>query len=219
MLKKGKRVKNAKYLLLALLILTLPLSVGWAKKAAQSQATPSTAYERPKARETPLETKDEASAPDQKAELKKETRLKEEPLREKDPTEKAAREEAARREAQAREAAKLKDWKLETVYFDYNEYVVREEEKEKMVKNGKWLKANPQAKIVLSGHCDERGTAEFNVALGQKRAQAAKGFLLGLGIAENRLQTISYGFEMPADKGHNEAAWAKNRRVEFVFVK
>ncbi len=131
----------------------------------------------------------------------------------------ATREEAVRREAQAREAAKLKDLKLETVYFDHNEYVIREGENEKIVKNAKWLKANPQAKIVLSGHCDERGTAEYNVAQGQKRAQAVKAFLLRLGIAENCLEMISYGFERPAEDGHNEAAWTKNRRVEFVPAK
>jgi peptidoglycan-associated lipoprotein len=219
--KKGKKVKNAKHLLLALLILTLALAVpvGCAKKTVQSQATPYTTYERPKAIETPPETKPEASAPDQQADLEKERKVKEEALREEDLKAKAAREEAARREAQAREAAKLKGLKLETVYFDYNQYVVREDEKEKMVKNAEWLKANPRVKIVLAGHCDDRGTAEYNLALGQKRAEAAKAFLLGLGIAENRLQTISYGLERPAEKGRNEEAWAKNRRGEFTPAK
>ena len=73
--------------------------------------------------------------------------------------------------------------------------------------------------VRIEGNCDERGTAEYNLALGQKRAEAARGFLKGLGISESRMQTISYGEEHPLDPGHDEAAWAKNRRVDFVPVR
>ena len=72
--------------------------------------------------------------------------------------------------------------------------------------------------VRIEGNCDERGTAEYNLALGQKRADTAKNFLEGMGISADRLQTISYGEERPLDKGQNEAAWAKNRRVDFVPI-
>ena len=71
-------------------------------------------------------------------------------------------------------------------------------------------------KVSVEGHCDERGTVEYNLALGQKRADSAKSFLVKAGIAADRLKTVSYGKERPADTGHSEAAWAKNRRVEIV---
>ena len=71
-------------------------------------------------------------------------------------------------------------------------------------------------KLVVEGHCDERGTAEYNLALGEKRAMEAAKYLVNLGIEKERIRTISYGKEMPLDKGHDEAAWAKNRRAHFV---
>jgi peptidoglycan-associated lipoprotein len=214
-------MKTLRHCGLALVIFCLALSVSCGKKVVQSAATPYTAYERPKAMETGPEIKPEASSSDQQAALDKEReqKLREEALREEDLKARALKEEAARREAAAREGAKLKDFSLETVYFDYNEHAIKDDNKEKMAKNADWLKAHPQVKIALEGHCDERGTAEYNLALGQKRAEAVKAFILGLGIPENRLQTVSYGFERPTDKGHNEAAWAKNRRVEFTRQK
>jgi peptidoglycan-associated lipoprotein len=76
---------------------------------------------------------------------------------------------------------------------------------------------NSQEKIVIEGHCDERGTAEYNIALGERRAKSVKRYLINLGVDSSQLSTISYGEERPADPGHNEAAWAKNRRAEFVI--
>ena len=83
-------------------------------------------------------------------------------------------------------------------------------------KKGEWLKATANAKLTVEGNCDERGTAEYNMALGERRAQAAKKFLVDLGIDAKRLTTISFGEERPIDPGHNEAAWAKNRNDGFV---
>jgi len=77
------------------------------------------------------------------------------------------------------------------------------------------MKKNPGAKVQIEGHCDERGTPEYNLALGQRRADSTKKYLVNLGIDGSRLSTISYGEEKPADPGHNEAAWAKNRRAVF----
>jgi peptidoglycan-associated lipoprotein len=80
-----------------------------------------------------------------------------------------------------------------------------------------WLKANASAATTIEGHCDERGTVAYNVALGERRAEAAKAFLVNLGVPAAKMTTISYGKEKPLDPGHNEQAWAKNRRAHFVL--
>jgi peptidoglycan-associated lipoprotein len=221
-------VKTIRILLPVMLALILGLGVGCAKKVIHSEATPFaplTVEAKPpeiKPEEKPAE-KLEATAPDQLAVQERERKIKEEALREetlreKSLREKAFREETAQREALAREAA-LKKINLESIYFDYDQAVIVEGQKEIMLKNSQWLKANPQARIKIEGNCDERGTAEYNLALGQRRADAAKDFLEGLGINSKRMQTISYGFERPLQQGHDEAAWAKNRRVDFVLIR
>ncbi len=213
-------MKNFKWLLVVLGICILTLSFGCGKKLVRSEVTPSTPLRETarapesKAEEKPA-LKEEALAPDKTADMEKERKLREESLREQELREKALREEAARKEAAARAAA-LKSLKLESVCFDYNQSVIRDDQKEILTKNAEWLKSHPQTKVQIEGNCDERGTAEYNLALGQKRADAAKAFLAGLGITESRMQTISYGNERPLDKTHNEAAWAKNRRTDFV---
>ena len=84
--------------------------------------------------------------------------------------------------------------------------------------NGNWLKDHPQAKVEIEGHCDERGTVEYNLALGAKRARAAKDYLVALGVAADRLTTISYGEELPLCHEHTEECWQKNRRAHFVVL-
>jgi peptidoglycan-associated lipoprotein len=84
--------------------------------------------------------------------------------------------------------------------------------------NAQILKSNPSWKITVEGHCDERGTAEYNLSLGELRAVAVRTYLLSLGIASDRVQTVSYGKEFPFDRGQNEGAWAKNRRAHFVIT-
>jgi len=103
------------------------------------------------------------------------------------------------------------------VLFDYDSARIRPSEESKLEAVAAYLKANP-GKLVIEGHCDERGTAEYNRALGERRALAARDELVKLGIDASRISTISYGSERPADPGHDEAAWAKNRRCEFVAV-
>ena len=204
-------MKSLKILVAVLMILAIGAVFGCAKKTIRSDAvgyTPSRVEPRPA----------EAESADKTAALEKEKRLSEENLREEALREKALREEAARKEAAAREAA-LKADKLEPIYFEFDQWSIREDQKEVMVKNSQWLKANSNAKVRLEGHCDERGTAEYNLALGQKRAEAAKAFLEGLGISNQRMATISYGEERPMDAGHNEASWAKNRRVDVLAIK
>ena len=108
---------------------------------------------------------------------------------------------------------------LQPVYFDYDKYNVRPGDAEILKKNLDWFKANPSTKVRIEGNCDERGTVEYNLALGQKRADAAKTYLIGLGVDGKRLDTISYGKERPTCSEKNEGCWAKNRRDDFVPIK
>jgi peptidoglycan-associated lipoprotein len=106
---------------------------------------------------------------------------------------------------------------LETVYFDYDKSDLSESTRQTLQANADWLAANPGRTVRLEGHCDERGTIEYNLALGQRRAASVKSYLVGLGIDAARLETVSYGKERPAEPGHDEAAHARNRRAEFVI--
>lgn len=101
------------------------------------------------------------------------------------------------------------------VYFDFDDATLDSDDIAILTKQAKWLRSHPEVFIVIEGYCDERGTEEYNLALGARRAESVKSFLLKAGIDASRMMTISYGEERPADPGHNEAAWAKNRRVEF----
>ncbi|MGD8512650.1 MAG: peptidoglycan-associated lipoprotein Pal [Deltaproteobacteria bacterium] len=105
----------------------------------------------------------------------------------------------------------------EHIYFEFDKSRLLPESKAVLRMKAEWLKANPVALAIIEGHCDERGTNEYNMALGDRRAQSAKTYLVDLGIAAERLTCISYGEERPLDPGHDEAAWAKNRRAQFVI--
>lgn len=106
---------------------------------------------------------------------------------------------------------------LKEIYFDFDRYDLRPDARETLKVNGDWLKANPSVVVEIEGHCDERGTNEYNMALGAKRAQAAMEYLTTLGIAANRLSTISYGEEVPACEEHTEECWQRNRRDRFII--
>jgi len=108
---------------------------------------------------------------------------------------------------------------LENIYFNFDSSTLSDAARQSLVKNFEVLKQNPQLRIRVEGSCDERGSAEYNLALGERRAQAAVRYLSTLGVQAGRLSTISYGKEKPADSGHDENAWAKNRRDEFVVTK
>lgn len=105
---------------------------------------------------------------------------------------------------------------LKDIGFNFDSADLSETARATLKANAEWLKANPSARVQIEGHCDERGTAEYNMALGAKRAQAAMDYLSTLGVAANRLSTISYGEEIPVCKEHNEDCWVKNRRARFV---
>ena len=105
---------------------------------------------------------------------------------------------------------------LKDIYFDFDRYDLRADARDVLKANADWLKQNPSATIEIEGHCDERGTAEYNLALGAKRAQSAKDYLTTLGVDAQRLSTISYGQEIPVCSEHTEECWQKNRHDRFV---
>ena len=107
---------------------------------------------------------------------------------------------------------------LKDINFDFDKYYIRQNDAAILKEDAAWFSANPGKKVRVEGHCDERGTVEYNLALGQKRADSAKNFLVNIGIDGKAIDTVSYGKEKPLDPGHNEGAWAKNRRAQFVPV-
>jgi len=107
---------------------------------------------------------------------------------------------------------------LKDVHFNFDSAALSDDARATLRGDADWLKANATARIQIEGHCDDRGTAEYNMALGAKRAQAAMDYLATLGIAANRMSTISYGEEIPVCKESNEDCWAKNRRAHFVVA-
>jgi peptidoglycan-associated lipoprotein len=111
-----------------------------------------------------------------------------------------------------------KEKPLALINFDYDKFDVREDAKAVLESNAAWLKKWRSAKILIEGHCDERGTEDYNLALGEKRAKSAYDYLIGLGIPAERMKTISYGKSQPLDMGKDESAWAKNRRDQFLII-
>lgn len=107
---------------------------------------------------------------------------------------------------------------LATVYFDYDKADLRQDALDQLKKNADWMRAHGQYQVRVEGNCDERGTTEYNLALGDKRASAVKDYLVKAGIPAGRLETISYGEEHPADSGNSESSWAKNRRADFTIT-
>lgn len=113
----------------------------------------------------------------------------------------------------AQQASKL----LKAIYFDFDRYEIRPDQTQALKANADLLKGQlSDFRLVIEGHCDERGTNEYNMTLGDRRANAARQYLIDLGVSPVRIRTISYGEERPADPGHNDTAWAKNRRGEFI---
>ncbi len=119
------------------------------------------------------------------------------------------------REAAMKEQAALRE--VRTFYFDFDQYTVKPEARSPLAAHAAFLASNPSVKVVLEGHCDERGTKEYNIALGENRAKAVARFLKVNGVSDAQIETISYGEERPAVAGHNEQAYAKNRRVYIEY--
>jgi peptidoglycan-associated lipoprotein len=107
---------------------------------------------------------------------------------------------------------------LKDIHFDFDKYNIRPGDAEILNENAALLKKYPKVKVQIEGHCDERGTVEYNLALGERRANTTKKYLVSLGVSADGISTISYGKERPLDPGHNEEAWARNRRAHIVVL-
>jgi peptidoglycan-associated lipoprotein len=119
-------------------------------------------------------------------------------------------------EVEVEEEPMMKMPVVEDIFFEFDKSRITDEAKQKLANNAQQLKDAPNAMIMIEGHADERGTNAYNLALGERRANATKDYLVTLGVDGSRISTMSYGEERPFDTGHNEAAWAKNRRAHFV---
>ena len=108
---------------------------------------------------------------------------------------------------------------LSDIHFGYNDYTIQDQDGSVLKSNASWLQAHPQTKVQVEGYCDERGSEEYNIALGAKRAQAGKDYLATLGISDTRMSTISYGKELPLCQDHDESCWSQNRRDHFSVSK
>ncbi len=180
--------------LCALLLLSLPLAAGCKARPRSPEAAPPPSVEM----KTEEVREPEAARPWQ------EPKPAEEPIRS---TPSAEADDFNRQKV------------LKTIYFDFDRYTIKDESKDTLRQNAQWIKDHAQFHVVVEGHCDERDTQEYNLALGERRASATRQYLVSLGVPANRLRTISYGEERPAADGHNESAWSRNRRAEFLIIK
>lgn len=117
------------------------------------------------------------------------------------------------------DGVRLTDVKFDNVLFDYDSFQIRGSEIAKIEKVAEYLKGNPRIRLVAEGSCDERGSREYNMSLGEQRAGAVRAHLVGIGIEPERIQTKSYGKEKPLNPGHDEKAWSENRRVEAALYR
>jgi len=186
------------WLVLAVLCVILLVSSGCAQKAAVKEST------------APME--EQKVAPQATQEPQKDTAAEDEARRK--AMEEQAMKEQAMKEQEAKEAALFAD-----IRFDYDKSIIRTEYRDRLKNQADWFGGNSWQQLTIEGNCDERGTSEYNLALGQRRADAAKKYLIELGVDAGKVKTVSYGKEKPLDPGHDEDAWAKNRRDTFVLAK
>ena len=173
-----------------------------------------------------IEKKEEAAKAEEDNKAAREAQLREEELnKQREREEAASREEAAKKEEAAikeeaakREAAVREEFESTDIHFDFDKFSLTKEAREILAKKVSWLQNNTNVKIKIEGHCDERGSNEYNMALGERRSNSAMKYLVTAGVEASRISTISYGEEKPLDPGHNEDAWAKNRRAHFKIV-
>ncbi len=201
-----RRQKLFMTLVLAVILLVFILPTGCAKKAITKEE----AMEK-QAPAQPSETAKEKEAEEALAKERAKERAMEEQL---------AREKAGEEASAAEAAIAVKEAsQFEDIHFAFDRFELRPDAREILDMHAKWLKAHPEYVVRVEGNCDERGTVEYNLALGDRRAKSAMTYLVDLGIDKTRISTISYGKERPLDPEHNEEAWAKNRRDHFVVTK
>jgi peptidoglycan-associated lipoprotein len=200
--EENKMKRNWIVLVMVLVVPVMLFSVSCAKKSVTTEPVVDTAAEEEAARQAELE---------KQKELERQRQLEEERLA----AERAAQLKA---EAEEREQMLAKNRFLnENIYFAFDESTLDYQAQELLKQKATWLQDNPDANVVIEGHCDERGTNAYNLALGERRAEGVKVFLVNLGVSDSRVTIISYGEEKPVDMGHNDEAWAKNRRATFVL--
>ena len=195
-----------KWIILAMLFIipTMLFSVSCAKKAVMTEPSM-----------TDTSAADEAA---RQAELEKQREMDRQKQMEEERLAAEAAAAALAAEAMERDMMMAKNRFIsENVYFDFDNATLDYQAQELLKQKAMWLRDYPEANVVIEGHCDERGTNAYNLALGERRAESAKAFLVNLGISDARLTTISYGEEKPLDMGQNEESWAKNRRAAFVL--
>jgi peptidoglycan-associated lipoprotein len=203
MLKGGEKMRKKFWLGVALLFVLpgLLFTTSCAKKTVKAEPTMKVTAED----EAAKKAAEEAA---QRAEMERQKKLEEERLR----------AEKIRMDAEKRKMeSEVARFTNENIYFDFDRSVLKPESQEILRRKADYMRNNPDVRVIIEGHCDERGTNEYNLALGDRRANSAKVFLVNLGIDEERLTTISYGEERPADPRSNEEAWAKNRRDQFII--
>jgi len=151
-------------------------------------------------------------------ELERQRKIEEERLKAQQLREAQLEEERRQAEiAKKLEDANKKVFLTELVLFDFDSSVLTPTAQDRLKRKAEWLTENKKASVIIEGHCDERGSNEYNLALGWRRAEAAKAFIVDLGVSAARISTISYGEERPFAQGHYEGAWSQNRRAHFVL--
>ncbi len=212
----GIAMKQKHYVMVMVFVLSLGLIMVGCPKKTVVKDEPSAKSEAARIEAERIAKEKEREAREREARQREEARLKEK-----------EREEQARREFERSLVAKktpgiegevFESHLLKPIFFDFDKYDIRPGDAEILKENAALLKKFPNIKIQIEGHCDERGTNEYNLALGERRASSTKQYLINLGISKDRISTISYGEERPFDPGHNEEAWAKNRRAHFVIT-
>lgn len=196
----GKRLTVR--LIMAFMVMGLVFSVSCAKKTVapdQGKAT------------------QQAATDDAAAKAASETAAAEEAARQKAIEEARLKEEALKEEAMDRVAAAERRFLNQDIHFDFDSAELSPMSRVLLKDKAEWLQANSRATVIIEGHCDERGTTEYNLALGERRAISVQKFLVNLGVPASRMTTVSYGEERPLDSAHNESAWAKNRRAHFAI--
>jgi len=203
-------------LLFACVSLLFMTSCAQQKKQISEVSAPTTAEE--KAREEAVTAEEKKAAEEAKRmEEKKEAVVEEKALTEEEKRERERRLKDIERAQQL--ADEIRRFESESIYFDFDKSDLKPPSRVTLKKKAEWLRMNAEYALRIEGHCDERGTNEYNLALGERRAHSAKRFMMALGISGDRISTISYGEERPADPAHNETAWHKNRRDEFTLIK
>ena len=179
---------------------------------------------------TPAEIAEEEAAERARVEAEKRIKAEEEARRKKADVQRQKRIQEQRQEQARKEAARRADerrrqeemearnrFEETDIYFDYNESTLRWDSQEELKIKAEWMRTHPGANIIIEGHCDERGSAAYNIALGERRAETAKNFIVDLGVESERIETVSFGEERPVDPSSSEEAWSRNRRAHFMI--